>query len=80
MKQLLRTAILLTAAQLSKSADQQQLTTTPDIFSSVTELSRLMGREKDFMAGLDQLAHKLETSAKIIRDFHKVSPCFKANG
>ena len=63
------TQVLLTAAAAA-AADHPAL---PDIFSSVTELSKLVVREREFLRGLDQLATQLETNAQILRAFYQVS-------
>jgi hypothetical protein len=70
-----RLLLLVGAAQLVTAAATAD-SPPPDIFSSVTELSKLMGREAEFLRGLEQLASKLEASARILRNFHRVSPNF----
>ena len=54
---------------LTSPADQLM---RPDVFSSVSELSGLLARERDFYEGLHQLADKLEASANILRNFQLV--------
>ena len=65
--------LLVGAVQLLTAAATTADSPPPDIFSSVTELSKLMGREAEFLRGLDQLATKFEASARILRNFHRVS-------
>jgi len=68
-----RLFLLAAAVQLITSATADPTPSSPpDIFSSVTELAKLMGREARFLRGLDQLATQMETSARILRTFHKV--------
>jgi hypothetical protein len=65
----------LSADPMTSSMSDQLLPV--DIFSSVTELSRLLARERDFLKGLQELADKLETSAAIIKSYLKVQThCF----
>jgi hypothetical protein len=71
-----RLLLLVGAVQLLTAAATTADSPPPDIFSSVTELSKLMGREAEFLRGLEQLATKLEASARILRNFHRVRPNF----
>ena len=76
-------AILLAVGQLTSSTGPMTSSTVPltspadqlmrpDVFSSVSELSGLLARERDFYEGLHQLADKLEASANILRNFQLV--------
>jgi hypothetical protein len=71
-----RWLLLLVGAVQLLTAAATTADSPPDIFSSVTELSKLMGREAEFLRGLDRLATKLEASARVLRSFHRVSPNF----